>query len=416
LRKKGCEMGRKAVILGALIFFVLASVALAQVQVGTISGTVLNANTSEPIKNAWVYVAFKWTATDENGQYTIEDIPVGTHSVMVFKCGYYPATQEAEVLASQTTTVDFSLTPIEPPATGTITGKVTDATTSLPIESAFVFTVAEDIWECFGRFSAMTDSNGDYTIENVPVGMRKIFAFKRHYHHASQMVHVEEGLTTTVNFALYPIHPVGAGRVAGTVVDAATSAPIENAWVFVKPLGAGYLACRHNTLNTQTDENGEYLIDDVPAGECLVAAFKRGYHLDKERATVVANETTTVDFVLRPFSVWRDVHAVVLNARSDQPIEGAAVVFSIYEDILPTSDWNFWQGNTDAMGSSLIAEVPAGNQLLVVSKAGYEPAALDVMISSSGARGILAASPPQTITIKLEPAQGQTAVSDWTLY
>lgn len=407
---------RRVIIFGVVMLFVLGCVGLAQAQVGTISGTVINANTTDPIEDAMVYTAFRFSRTDENGQYTIDNVPVGTQTVMVFKCGYYPSSQEADVVESETTVVDFSLTPIEPPATGTITGRVTDATTSDPIEEAFVFTVADDIWDCFGRFWATTDSNGDYTIDDVPVGMRKIFAFKKYYHHASQMVHVEDGATTTVNFALYPIHPVGTGTVAGTVVDSATSAPIENAWVFVKPLGAGYLACRHNTLHTQTDENGQYVIEDVPAGDCKVGAFARGYHIEKQRATVVASETTTVDFVLRPFPGTRDVRGVVRNAETNQPIEGAALVFAIYDEILPTSDWNYWQGNTDSMGNSLIPDVPAGTQSLAVSKRGYKPAVLDIGVSlGSGAKGLLA-STPQTITIELEPAEPRTSVTDWPLY
>ncbi len=410
-------MRKKLFVLGALVLLVLCSAALVQAQTGTISGTVLNASTSDPIEDAMVYTSFRFSRTDDNGQYSIESVPVGTQTIMAFKCGYYPASQEADVQDSQTTIVDFSLTPIEPPATGTITGQVTNASTSDPIEEAFVFTVADDIWQCIGRLWARTDSDGDYTIEDVPAGTRKIFAFKKGYHHGRQMVNVEEGLTTTVNFALYPIHPVGAGSVAGTVVDVVTSAPIENAWVFVKPLGAGYLACRHNTLHTQTDENGEYLIEDVPAGNCNVGAFKRGYHIDKKKATVVANETTTVDFVLRPFPGSRDVRGVILNAETNEPIEGAAVVFSIYDEVMPTSEWNYWKGSTDSMGNSLIPEVPEGTQSLVVSKEGYKPAVLDVMISSSsGAKSVLAASAPQTITIKLEPAEAVTSITDWPLY
>ena len=76
-------------------------------------GRVTNVNNGEPVVGAAVQIegAFK-AATDANGDYTISDVPAGTHSVKARAKGFVSATQEVVLAEGEDKTgVDFALTP-----------------------------------------------------------------------------------------------------------------------------------------------------------------------------------------------------------------------------------------------------------------------------------------------------------------
>lgn len=78
---------------------------------GTISGRVTD-DSGNPIADAEVIVEGTTLSatTDENGDYTIADVPVGTHTVTASADGYEPASQDdIEVNEDETSTVDFAL-------------------------------------------------------------------------------------------------------------------------------------------------------------------------------------------------------------------------------------------------------------------------------------------------------------------
>lgn len=81
---------------------------------GRIQGKVLDASTNEPIPGANVIVegTEMGTAADENGNYSIPFVPVGTYEVTSSCIGYNPTTQElAVVISNQTTLLNFKITP-----------------------------------------------------------------------------------------------------------------------------------------------------------------------------------------------------------------------------------------------------------------------------------------------------------------
>ena len=85
--------------------------------VGSLAGTITNAENSQPIEGALVTVeGTSHTATSVlDGTYLIEDIEIGNYSVTVNAAGYNPETTTGvEVLACETTTVNFNLLPLFP--------------------------------------------------------------------------------------------------------------------------------------------------------------------------------------------------------------------------------------------------------------------------------------------------------------
>ncbi len=78
---------------------------------GTISGTVRDANTLEPLIGAQIVIPAltMGSVTDFDGVYTIPSVPVGTHVVEVRYIGYRTMSETVTVAAGQTVTLDVDL-------------------------------------------------------------------------------------------------------------------------------------------------------------------------------------------------------------------------------------------------------------------------------------------------------------------
>ncbi|RLG67251.1 MAG: hypothetical protein DRO11_10355, partial [Methanobacteriota archaeon] len=101
-------------------------------------------------------------------------------------------------------------------ATGTLTGKVTDKDTGLPIEGALIKA---------NSHQTITNSTGGYTI-TLPAGNYTLTASKTGYQSATSSATVNEGATTTVDFALTPIPADTTSPSA--VMDLSTSNPTSH--------------------------------------------------------------------------------------------------------------------------------------------------------------------------------------------
>src|SRR5687768_7907073 len=78
------------------------------------------------------------------------------------------------------------------------------------------------------------------------------------------------------------------GRITGRVVDAATNRPLVGVQVFIPATGLGNLS----------DQDGRYLLQNVPAGEHTVTAQLVGHKQAERRVTVNPGATVTVNMAL----------------------------------------------------------------------------------------------------------------------
>ena len=84
-----------------------------------------------------------------------------------------------------------------------------------------------------------------------------------------------------------------SGRITGRVVNAATNRPLAGVQVFIPPTGIGNL----------TDQDGRYLLLNVPAGAVTVTAQLVGYKQASGTATVVAGEQVLVNLTLEETAI-----------------------------------------------------------------------------------------------------------------
>lgn len=91
--------------------FVFGFTATASAQTGAIEGTVTNESNGNPLPgvNVVVQETNQGAATDPNGQYRIDGVDPGTYTLQASFVGFATASQEVEVTAGETVTVDFAL-------------------------------------------------------------------------------------------------------------------------------------------------------------------------------------------------------------------------------------------------------------------------------------------------------------------
>lgn len=186
---------------------------------GIISGTVTNSNTGSPVSGADVYATsasgayFGSATTNSAGTYQITtNLGTGTYTVEAFSGDVFNQVTDVAVTAGQTTSnVNIAL---NIPASGTITGTVTDAATGNPIAGASVDATNTVTLE--GN-SATTNSLGQYTISTgLATGTYTVTASADEY--AQQ---VQSSVSVTVNTVTsginFQLTAVPSGSIEGTV-------------------------------------------------------------------------------------------------------------------------------------------------------------------------------------------------------
>gem|GEM_PF-1150526 len=205
--------------------------------------------------------------TDSNGRYTISGVASGTYTVTASKTGYNNGTGQATVSGNATTTCNIVLTvqlgSISGTVTSTLGGPVAGATVTVPC--------------CVGT----TDANGNYTLNNVPEGSYTVSVSAENYINGSvDNVAVTNGNNTVCNISLVPI----AGEVSGQVTSGGN--PVIGAVVAI------------GDAEASTDFNGNYTLNDIPAGTQTITVSKAIYYPYSSSVSVSANAVTTKDVSL----------------------------------------------------------------------------------------------------------------------
>ena len=167
--------------------------------VGTVTGQVTDGPTGPPIQGASVSSETGQSdTTDVNGNYTLSSVPTGTRTITAAATGFLTQQKPTTVTDSGVSVLNFALDPEpEPAGTGSVKGKVTDASTGKNLSGVMV-TIVET-----GQ-NDTTNKGGRYSINDVPEGEVTVRASKLGFVIQQKTVIVIAGQSTTVNFALLP--------------------------------------------------------------------------------------------------------------------------------------------------------------------------------------------------------------------
>ena len=111
-----------------------------------------------------------------------------------------------------------------------------------------------------------------------------------------------DGLVDTL-FAAFKVNEVVInGSISGTIVDATNGQPIVGATVSL----SGLLS-----LQTTTDENGQYFFTDLTPGTYMIEATKTGFTSDSANNELNSGEIDTVNLTLLPNTIDDDLRVVL---------------------------------------------------------------------------------------------------------
>lgn len=158
---------------------------------GSISGFITDSITGSPIADAEVIAGCHLRAnTNEDGSYTITNVPAGEYTVKAKKCHEYvvkeyPTPVQVEE-GQHVTGINIALAPVGGGGggNGSISGTVYDKRTNEPIVGARVTA------GCCRNY-AMTEEDGTYTIHGLRDGSYTVKAHKNGYEFATYPTQVE---------------------------------------------------------------------------------------------------------------------------------------------------------------------------------------------------------------------------------
>jgi len=298
--------------------------------------------------------------TKEDGSYLLDALAAGTYEVEVLGAD---DTVAGIVLAEGETVtgIDFTL-----PTAATLSGKVTAETSGLPLEGVTVAASRHtpvDNLPMVARL-ARTDSNGEYTIENLKAGVYSVAArgpgFEPQKKDSLPVASNQD--VGELDFSLGRMRE--AGSIAGTAMDSITGMPLPNTRVSLfdaagdpELLGASAV----------TDSSGNYILEWLPPGRYGVYATKAGHAVGcQANVMVVADSTTRVDFLMTEGGSISGT----TTSPSGRRVAGAMVFVT---EKCPGSNARIvaafaW---TNANGEYLVEHVKPGLCAVVCIKAGY---------------------------------------------
>jgi hypothetical protein len=316
---------------------------MTEAQPGTISGKITVQSTGSPV--AGVLVVAKNIATGEtftatsqaDGTYVIKNVPSDTTT------GYYVSTPLAPVGNLDTlgyggsvpssyggpeagakpaiivnpsqvvTGVDFALTLAPGSISGTVRRSDIAATDPASLVAGATITATATVGT--KSYTAVTGTNGTYSIPNVDPGTYKLTASAPGFALAGPITATVTSKQNTVvdfvngplgNFALTPIPP---GSVSG-VVQTSRGIPVPGATVAVVDASGKVLGTTTSgAIQTVNGVTFNYKVTPVPAGgSVIVGARKDGYQPDPTPTqTVVINsgaDTSNINFTIDPLNTF----------------------------------------------------------------------------------------------------------------
>ena len=354
-----------------------------------ISGTVTDTASQQPIAGiqATAYDAngdyITSTDTDNNGAYTLADLPTGSYRVEFsndyalggYLTQYYNARASLATADPVTATAGQTTNGINAAmqAGGRVTGTVTDASTATGIAD-----ILATVYDANGNSvaSAITSRSGSYTIVGLPTGSYTVgFTddgsggdYQGQYYNGrlalanADPISVSAGQTTEgIDAAM-----VTGGKITGTVTDASTHSAVSGANVYVYDANGDYVGTAY------TGPDGSYTVSSLPTGSYRIEVVGPGLYVAQyyngkttlasaDPIAVTAGQTTSkIDVELQNGGV---ISGNVTDSATGQPIVGATVYVS--------GPGAYRSTTTDSNGDYAVSGLTTGSDIVEFSAAGY---------------------------------------------
>jgi hypothetical protein len=293
--------------------------------IGAIAGVSQSVNRvyaqTVPVEGASVDVSgingFGYDYSDSSGFYNVTSfLDTGNYSVTAYAEGFIETTVEDIPVSSgsETTDVDVIL-----PVSGGISGTVTDAVSSAPIQGVFV--ISDNVNDTSYGDSDSTDSSGYYEmITNLITGTYNVSTYFANGYIRKMIsgVSVTQGvMTSNVDITLDR-----SAIISGTVTDSVSMLPLDGVSVYAYTVDGDFVDSGF------TNETGQYTINtDLATGMYNISVPFPDEHFPTMIGgiSVTAGSQYTVDLAVDPSGI---ISGIITNSLDGQPIDGAYVTAS----------------------------------------------------------------------------------------
>ncbi|MCW3489275.1 carboxypeptidase regulatory-like domain-containing protein [Dethiobacter alkaliphilus] len=278
----------------------------------SIVGEVRDAVDSNPISGATVKILdgslqfVTQTVTDENGGYEVAGLAPGSYVVSAVAENYQTNRLGASLDPAEIAMVNLNLE-LNP---GAVQGEVLDAQTGLPLSDSIVRLTDRNMMLVD---AVATDPNGFFRFSGLDPGLYyTLVALAPDFQIKMIGFEVAPGEIKTVNIPLQP----NPGAIVGLITDAQTGEGLAGAVINVFQGGMLF-------ATISTDEDGEFLVENLPPGNYIVTARAANFQTIMQGATVVANATTALEISLQPQP--GEIVGFITDAVTGNPIAGAVI-------------------------------------------------------------------------------------------
>jgi hypothetical protein len=322
------------------------NVSIKLVGLGTVQVRV-NFASGSPAPNAQVNIrkfshcCFEFAGfTDAAGQLTISNVPTGAFTVEAHHPNNFGVLATVNgTLVNNGDTVQVTVTL---PGTGLVTGKV-----SL-VNGAPAANVTVEVFGDVPFEQTTTDSNGNYTITEIPIGHNFVLrAFNQNFSvfRDTNLILTTDGQSLTANITLPAV-----ANVQVTVLQA-NNTPLANAQIDIKRPNLTFF-----NFAGFTDANGKLTIPNVQEGTFAVEAFFSGFAGSVTGAVTPADDGQTVSVTINaPLSGTVQGTVFAGDGKTPVPFNSVEILDAATENQLRfvgTDANGFYQASGVSVGSS----------------------------------------------------------------
>ncbi|MBY6036635.1 carboxypeptidase regulatory-like domain-containing protein [Fictibacillus nanhaiensis] len=336
----------KGAIITASVPFLLDFVLAANPS--TLTGTVINEETGEPISGASIQVQLMdtngviitTTFSDQNGEFIIEDLVASSYSVIVNAEGFTTASSTVRLLPGSVSSINIAMAPLP----GYITGTLRDGISELPIAGATI-----KVSNTSGAVvdTMLTSTNGEFLSVGLSDGIYTLTAIAEGYQTKLIGAIVSSGITMNVDIELSP----NPGSIIGTVFPVADEVTVQI-----------YTIDNQFVNSTAATPSGEYQFQNLAPGNYIIKAVALNYSIGCTGAIVISGQTTTIPLTLVP-----NPGSVSGTVFSDLGTPLPNVTLSILD--LNETPISF--GNTDRNGVYMVSNIPVGSYVIIIKAPEY---------------------------------------------
>lgn len=342
---------------------------------GTVTGTIVDASTRQPLSGVAVVVGSDSTIhseTDATGSFMLAGIPAGLQSMSFSLPGYSAVSAKMEIEAGFV--IDLGTLPLSSnPTSGVLKGSITDAVSGQPIEGVTIS------FSGSSGGSAITGIEGTFLVPEMAPGEIFITVSRAGYYPMTGDVTVISGsvLFFKLQLAAIPPQPT-TGTITGRIVDGAINEPLSGVAVILRS---------DSSIVSMTDAAGGFTLVDIPPGNQEFDFSLPGYATSTATVEMVAG--FGVDLGTLPLSLYPTtgiVKGLISDVVDGQPLSGATITIA-----------GSFNGSavTGAEGTFIFPQASPGDITITISKAGYDPVTGSGTVSAGG---VLVANVPLRVT------------------